>query len=161
MIHRDMESLRADWRDLAIITLRDMQADPVIKNAGYQIIVLETLRDVAVQMAYAVRSRIKARPEDGCTDLDWVHRFFAAAGLSWAPTAEENQRPSTWTLDSAHIKGHAFDAAPSRDGVNPAWDAPDAVWERMATIAEAHGVVPGRHFPDRKKDSPHFEAKEA
>ena len=158
MIHRDMESLRFDWRDLAIRTLREMQTDAQIKAAGYQVIVLETLRDLAVQMAYAARSRMHARPEDGCTDLQWVQRFFAAAGLSWAPTAIENMSPSTWTLDSMHIKGLAFDAAPSKDGINADWGASDAVWERMATIAEAHGIVAGRHF-GRKQDSPHFEAK--
>lgn len=160
MIHKDFECLRSDWRDLALTAFRAMQNDPQIEAAGYQVIVLETLRDLAVQMAYAVRSRMKARPEDGCTDLEWVRRFFAAAGL-WSPSAEENQRPSTWTIESKHIKGLAFDAAPSKDGVNPDWNAPDAVWERMATIAEAHGIVPGRHFPDMMKDSPHFEARGA
>ncbi len=159
MIHRDMESLRSDWRDLATATLRFMQADPEIRGAGYQVIVLETLRDLDVQMAYAVRSRIKARPGDGCNDLQWVQRFFAKAKVGWFPTAEENTRPSTWTLDSKHLDGLAFDAAPSKDGVNPDWNAPDAVWERMASIAEANGIVPGRHLPDRKKDSPHFEAR--
>jgi hypothetical protein len=158
MIHKDFECLRSDWRDLAIVTFRAMQTDAQIKAAGYFIIPLETLRDLAVQMAYVVRSRIKARPEDPHDDLGWVQDFFRKAGLSWIPSAAENASPSTWTLDSAHIKGLAFDAAPSKDGINPDWSAPDWVWERMATRAEAYGIVPGRHFPDRKKDSPHFEA---
>jgi hypothetical protein len=65
--------------------------------------------------------------------------------------------PSTWTLDSKHTDGLAFDAAPSKDGINPDWAAPDAVWDRMAQIAEEKGLVAGRRW--KNKDSPHFEAK--
>jgi hypothetical protein len=161
MIHKDLECLRADFRDLAIPAVKEMREDEEIVKAKYGILILESWRELMVQMAYVVRSRIKARPEDGCTDLEWVRRFFVRAGLNWAPSAEENLKPSTWTLDSKHIDRLAFDAAPSLDGVNPDWNAPDWVWERMAVIAEKHGIAAGRRFPGRKQDSPHFEARGA
>ena len=154
-LHNDMALLDSRIRDRAISCVNEMKKDSVIVSAGYTVVVLETLRELAVQMAYAVKARIKARPEDGKTDLEWVRTFFKKAGLSWAPSANENMIPSTWTLDSRHIDGLAFDAAPSRDGKNPDWNAPDVIWDRMATIAEKHRFAAGRRW--KNKDSPHFE----
>lgn len=142
-------------RAAGTLAFDDMCNDADIKSAGFRIILLEVRRSIAVQMAYAVKARIRALPEDARTDLEWVREFFRAAGLSWVPTKDENTRPSTWTLDSQHLIGMAFDAAPSRDGIKPAWDAPDWVWERMAVIAERRNLKAGRRW--KNKDSPHFE----
>jgi hypothetical protein len=151
----DLKDLNSKVRFDAMLAVQEMRDDPDIKAAGFQIILLEVLRPLPVQMAYAVKARIRALPEDARSDLEWVREFFRAAGLSWVPTKDENTRASTWTLDSKHISGLAFDAAPSRDGIKAAWDAPDWVWERMAVIAEKHGLKAGRRW--KNKDSPHFE----
>jgi hypothetical protein len=155
-LHKDIASLDKSIQKKALECIAEMNADPEIKKAGYSVIILETLRDLAVQMAYAVKARIKALPTEEKTDLEWVRYFFRKAGLSWQPTEDENSRPSTWTLDSKHIDGLAFDAAPSKDGKNADWNAPDTVWERMAAIAEKNGFKAGRRW--KNQDSPHFEA---
>lgn len=154
-LHKDIGSLRKDIQTKATECLAEMNADPDIKKAGYSIIILETLRDLTVQMAYAVRARIKAHSTDDINDLQWVQNFFKRAGLTWSPSAEENKKPSTWTLDSRHIDGLAFDAGPSKNGAVVDWKAPDAIWDKMASIAEKHGFSAGRRW--KNKDSPHFE----
>lgn len=150
-----LDDLNPEIQDRAKAAFSEMSEDPDIKAAGIKMLLCEVLRPLPVQMAYAVKARIKALPEDMRTDLEWVREFFRAAGLSWVPTKDENARASTWTLDSKHVVGMAFDAAPSRNGLNAAWDAPDWVWERMAVIAERHGLKSGRRW--KNKDSPHFE----
>jgi hypothetical protein len=145
LIHRDFDLLAPSFVDAAKASYSAMQADTEIRAAGYQVIVLETRRDLCVQMAYASRGRMP--PE-------WVRRYFAAAGL-WTPTDAECGRASTWTLQSKHLEGLAFDAAPSRDGKSADWTAPAEVWERMAMIAEEHGLAAGRRW--KNQDSPHFE----
>jgi hypothetical protein len=151
----NLDDLNPAIRDKAKTAFREMSEDKEIAGAGLKIILVEALRTLPVQMAYAVKARIRALPEDARTDLEWVREFFRAAGLFWVPSKDENTRPSTWTLDSKHIDGMAFDASPSRDGIKAAWDAPDWVWERMAQIAEKHGLKAGRRW--KNKDCPHFE----
>lgn len=150
-----LDDLNPAIRNKAKAAFREMSEDREIAGAGLKIILVEALRTLPVQMAYAVKARIRALPEDARTDLEWVREFFRAAGLSWVPSKDENTRPSTWTLDSKHIDGMAFDASPSRDGIKAAWDAPDWVWERMAQLAEKNGLKAGRRW--KNKDCPHFE----
>lgn len=128
----------------------------VLQDKGYQVILLETGRDLAVQMAYAVRGRLQARPEDGKTSYEWIKEFFLAAGL-WNLSMNEALVPSTWTLKSKHLEGKAFDAGPSKDGIRVDWQAPLEVWEEMHKIARELGLKCGADFPGGKIDRPHYE----
>lgn len=156
MLHSEIALLRPAFQVKVEEFLKRCHDDSLLEAAGIQPVVLETLRELPVQMAYAVKARIRSLPEDGRADIDWVRDFFKAAGLGWVPSLAENERASTWTLKSKHLEGLAVDVAPSRDGRNPWWGAPDPAWKRMADISRDCGMSPGYYW-DGKKDSPHHE----
>lgn len=56
---------------------------------------------------------------------------------------------------SPHNFGLAVDLCPLKDG-KPDWNAPDAIWKRMADTAKEYGLVPGYYFKSIH-DAPHFE----
>ncbi|MEN6296862.1 MAG: M15 family metallopeptidase, partial [Rectinema sp.] len=131
--------------------LTRMNADDELHAAGVKtIIVVEGKRELTTQMAYYCRGRMK--------DIADVKAMFAAAGL-WALTDKEAITPSTWTLKSRHLDGKAVDLAPSKDGTEIWWDAPDAVWKRMSDIAQSYGLESGYTWAAPKQDRPHFEEK--
>jgi hypothetical protein len=155
-LHRDIESLKPEAQNAARAFLATAAADPTLKRLGYTGAALnETLRELAVQMAYAMRSRMTARPEDGITSAQWVQRAFAKAGL-WPLSPAEAASPSTWTLDSRHLEGLAFDAGPSKDGKTIDWSAPAEAWEALHQIGLKLGLRCGADFMG-KRDNPHFE----
>jgi len=106
--------------------------------------VSETLRELAVQMAYFSRSRM---------NVSYVQAMYKAAGL-YAIGPAEAARAATWTLESKHLSGEAIDLVPTREG-KPWWAAPEEVWERMGTIGEKHGLAWGGRW--KNTDNPHFE----
>ena len=122
-----------------------MKASEKLKELGVEdIIILETKRALAVQMAYYSRSRMAVAD---------VRRMYAAAGL-YDPTEAECKTANTWTLDSKHIQGRAIDIAPVKDG-KTWWSAPEEVWETMGEIGEACGLKWGGRW--KNKDCPHYE----
>ena len=155
-LHTDIELLVPAAENKCRELLDLCGSSSVLQRLQYRVMILETLRELAVQMAYAVKSRIRARPEDGIQDADWTRMFFRKAGLSWSPTDAENRLPSTWTLDSKHIDGKAFDLALTKDGTNPDWNAPDEAWQEVWKIARSLGLTCGADFKN-KKDPGHFE----
>ena len=126
----------------------------VLQKYNYRVILLETLRDLAVKFAYYMRSRLTARNGDAYSSIGAVQKAFELAGL-WKISAAEASVPSTWTLESKHLKGEAFDAMPSKDGINPDWKAPQEVMEEMHRIGLQVGLRCGADF--KSKDSPHYE----
>ena len=72
----------------------------------------------------------------------------------------------TWTFNSRHLKGTAFDIAIMVNGKilwNPDLDVDqDGVPEytEAGLIGESVGLKWGGRFPDNKKDAPHFELNE-
>lgn len=155
-IHRSVELLIPEAQVKCEDFLDGCADSEVLREAGYKVIMLETLRDLAVQYAYAMRGRMVARPEDGMSSVQWIQKAFQKAGL-WQVSPSETARPSTWTLDSKHLEGKAFDAAPSKDGERPDWSAPEHVWEEMHRIGLQVGLRCGADFPGKQKDSPHYE----
>jgi hypothetical protein len=97
----------------------------LLAKASIPVIVLETRRTLAVQMAYYSRGR---------APVALVKEYFARCGL-WAITDAEATVENTKTLYSKHIDGLAIDIAPAKDG-KAWWDAPKDLWERMWKIAE-------------------------
>ena len=146
-----LEDLEPVFRDKATKALELMRSDEKLRALGVvSIIIVETRRTLATQMAYYSRGRM-GKPE-------YVRAMYEAAGL-YQPTDKECDTPNTWTLKSKHIDGLAVDLCPSKDGKACWWDAPDAVWQRMAQIAEDCGVAAGYRWAPPKQDKPHFEAK--
>lgn len=111
-------------------------------------IVVETRRELAVQMAYFSRGRMK--PEE-------VQKMFAAAGL-WAIGTTDAAKPVTWTLASKHLEGRAVDIVPSLPNSPkvPDWTAPGVVWKVIGAAAKAEGLQWGGDWKDRM-DAPHVE----
>jgi len=145
---RELKDLVPGFREKVQAALEYMRADRQLKALGVAgIIVIETRRDLTTQMAYFSRGRMA--PED-------VRAMFAAAGL-WKLSDKETQTPTTWTLKSKHLEGKAVDLCPSKDGKAAWWDAPDAAWKRMATIAQSYGLESGYTWAPPKQDKPHFE----
>lgn len=125
-----------------------MASDAELKALGVsRIIVVEGVRELARQMAYYSRGRMKT-PD--------VQAMYLAAGLHKL-TDTEAQTQITWTLKSRHLDGKAVDLAPSQDGKIIWWTAPNAVWERMGLIGQSFGLEWGGTWPQKQKDCPHFQ----
>ena len=124
-----------------------MNNSTILKNLGVEkVVIVETKRDLAVQMAYYSRSRMK--------DPKFVKAMYKAAGL-YEPTISECNTANTQTLNSNHIKGIAIDFAPYKNG-KIWWNAPDLVWNEMGRIGKKYGFSWGGDWKDFK-DKPHFE----
>lgn len=126
---------------------RAMNSSSVLKKMGVEkVVITETKRDLAVQMAYYSRSRMKD-PKD-------VKAMYKAAGL-YEPSLSECNTANTQTLNSNHIKGIAIDFAPYRSG-KIWWNAPDSVWAEMGKIGKKYGFSWGGDWKSFV-DKPHFE----
>lgn len=124
-----------------------MNSSKALKNLGVdKVIIVETKRDLSVQMAYYSRSRMK--------DPNDVKAMYKAAGL-YEPSLSECKTANTQTLNSNHIKGIAIDFAPYKNG-KIWWDAPNSVWAEMGKIGKKYGFSWGGDW-DSFKDYPHFE----
>ena len=126
---------------------RAMNNSAALKKKGVEkVVIIETKRDLAVQMAYYSRSRMK--------DINDVKAMYKAAGL-YEPADWECRTANTQTLKSNHIKGIAIDFAPYKDG-KIWWDAPNDVWAEMGKIGKKYGFSWGGDWKDFV-DKPHFE----
>ena len=126
---------------------RAMNNSAALKKLGVdKVVIVETKRDLAVQMAYYSRSRMKD-PKD-------VKAMYKAAGL-YEPSDWECKTANTQTLNSNHIKGIAIDFAPFKAG-KIWWDAPETVWNEMGNIGKKYGFSWGGDWTGFV-DKPHFE----
>jgi len=161
MLHNDIQLLKPKAKNACEQFLNLCNASQVLRKYGYRVMLLETLRDLAVQMAYASRGRFRALPGDAWSTTDWIKAFYRMAGVGYEPTMAECQQPVTWTLQSKHLDGLAFDAVPSKDGINPDWNAPKEVLEEMHQIGIAVGLQCGVDFKDAagkpNPDPPHYQ----
>ena len=127
-------------------TYDEMNNSETLKALGVEkVAISETKRDIAVQMAYYSRSRMK--------NNDDVKLMYKRAGL-YTPTDAECETANTWTLYSKHIDGKAIDLVPVKDGICW-WTAPDEVWQEMGKIGKENGLTWGGDWTT--PDKPHFE----
>jgi hypothetical protein len=127
------------------LAIEKMKNDAVLKKEGVTgIFINETLRSLAVQMAYYSRSRMAVAD---------VKKMYSAAGL-YRIGDEEAKKAVTWTLASNHIQGLAADLVPEINGII-SWNAPAAVWQRMGEIGGECGLTWGGKWT--QPDNPHFE----
>jgi len=145
-LHTSLDQLNDAIRSHAEKALQTMRSDAVLASLGVEgIAVSESIRELAVQMAYYSRGRMYYHGD--------VQAMYKAAKL-WPISESETKQAITWTLDSKHIQGLAVDFVPVLAGAHW-WKAPEAVWERMGQIGEAHGLKWGGRW--KNKDCPHFE----
>ena len=142
-----IKDMAAEVQPAATKTYKAMNASSALKKMGVEkVVIVETKRDLAVQMAYYSRSRMKD-PKD-------VKAMYKAAGL-YEPSLSECNTANTQTLNSNHIKGIAIDFAPYRNG-KIWWNAPDSVWAEMGKIGKKYGFTWGGDWKGFV-DKPHFE----
>ena len=142
-----IKDLNKDIQTAANKAYKAMNNSAALKKLGVEkVIIVETKRDLAVQMAYYSRSRMK--------DPNDVKAMYKAAGL-YEPTLKECETANTKTLNSNHIKGIAIDFAPYKNG-KIWWDAPNSVWDEMGKIGKKYGFSWGGDWKDWQ-DKPHFE----
>ena len=142
-----IKDLNKEIQPMATKAFRAMNNSAALKKMGVEkVIILETKRDLAVQMAYYSRSRMK--------DPKFVKEMYKAAGL-YEPTVTECNTANTQTLNSNHIKGIAIDFAPCKNN-KVWWDAPDSVWKELGKIGKKYGFSWGGDWKDWQ-DKPHFE----
>lgn len=148
-IKTDLGLLAPEFQDKACGLLGRLREDPTWVSFGYRPVVVETRRDLTTQMAYYSRGRMTIQD---------TKAMFEAAGL-WRLSDAEARIPVTWTLKSRHISGHAMDIAPSKDGFTPAWNAPEAVWQRIGHHCRELGLEWGGEW-STTPDRPHVQMKE-
>ena len=140
---RKLDDLDPSCREAARQAIAAMQADDELRRSGVAgILIIETRRELPVQMAYFSRGRMA--PEH-------VRLMYDAAGVKQQLSDKETQTAITWTLKSKHLDGLAMDLVPLNDKGQAWWSAPMHVWMRMATIAEGFGWESGvrwKDFPD-------------
>lgn len=145
--HREMNLLDPAFKVKAEKLIQQLNGHQVWKDNGFSVMVVETRRDLAVQMAYYARGRGPAQ---------LVKDLFKAAGL-WAITDAETATKSTNTLASKHLAGLAIDIVPTMDGRVPIWNAPLDVWLAVGQVAVGLGLTWGGTF--ESPDRPHVEAR--
>ncbi|MBQ5998127.1 MAG: M15 family metallopeptidase [Treponema sp.] len=142
-----IRDLKKEIQPMATKAYKAMNNSAALKNLGVEkVVITETKRELAVQMAYYSRSRMK--------DTKDVKAMYKAAGL-YEPSEYECNTANTQTLFSNHIKGTAIDFAPCKDG-KIWWSAPDEVWNEMGKIGKNCGFSWGGDWTEWP-DKPHFE----
>jgi hypothetical protein len=112
----------------------------------------ETIRTLDTQVLYFLQGTlglVKDKNPNIYNEFNALRKQFKF----WALTQKEADTRITWTLDSAHFSGKAFDACPLDSNGKFMWNAPDAIWAKMAECGIRVGLYPGRKFGD----NPHFE----
>ena len=146
MLHNDLALLKPAMHSRVEAALDAMNGDESLRSMGVErVAAAETLRDLAVQMAYFSRGRMEPK---------YVRLMYEAAGL-YAITDNDAKTIITMTLRSKHLTGLACDLVPWKNG-GIWWNAPPAVWERMGAIGKENGLVWGI-LVGKSVDSPHYE----
>lgn len=143
---RNIKDLDPELQAKAGKAINEMKSSGELKKLGVEdIYISETKRELATQMAYYSRGRMK--PEH-------VKKMYAAAGLYKISTAEAKVC-NTQTLCSRHITGRAIDIYPVIKG-NVRWNPPKAIWKIIGSIGKKYGMEWGGDW-DGFKDYPHFQ----
>ena len=159
---RDIADLKEPFRGKVVDFLDALHCDPRFKVLGVsRFLIVETLRDIDVHLAYASRLMAKyAASEYPIMAVDFVKTMYRRAGL-YAIGDTEALTPNTWTMKSRHLEGLAIDIAPSLDGKTFWWAPPSwKGWDIMGEIAVRYGLEPGSRWKGRR-DCPHFEERAA
>jgi hypothetical protein len=125
------------------------------EKEGIKVGINEALRTIETQLLYFLQGAVGAVKDKNPS----IYKEFNALRKQfkfWELTEREADTRITWTLNSAHLSGKAFDACPVDDNGKFIWNAPDNVWAKMAECAERVGLYPGRKFGD----NPHFENRD-
>jgi len=119
------------------------------------VFVNETRREIITQLIYFLQGRID--PLDSNKYIaDEYNRLRKKLGFWEISTTDALNKKITWTLESNHEGGTAFDVVPLKDG-RAWWNAPIDVWLKIGEIGESVGLKWGGRWEGAKRDLPHFE----
>lgn len=116
------------------------------KKQGIDLELNETLRTKETQMLYYLQGRIDL---DDIASLNTMRRYFGF----WELTKEEALKKVTWTLDTPHFTGKAFDIViieNGRRGYN------EQLLRKVGALAKQANLTWGGEFGDL----PHFQDDE-
>lgn len=120
----------------------------------------EGLRTMPVQMAYFSRllaTQLKATESQLSFIRQYVRAMYKAAGM-YTPNDSECITPITWTLESKHLKGMAFDIAATKNGVTKWWPSNKDIHLAIGLLGESCGLTWGGRWAAQGKYDPwHFE----
>jgi peptidoglycan L-alanyl-D-glutamate endopeptidase CwlK len=151
-IIRDINALDPAFQPVAVDFINRL------KEARLRYTVLETLRVMAVHIAYYTQGR---------EPLDTVNEKRTLAGL-WLIGEAENKKIVTKTMNSVHLDGKAMDIVPLMpDGKIP-WAITTReiadLWKRFGEIGRSVGLEWGGDWKPLDRwgigwDAPHYQAK--
>lgn len=152
MINNDIEQLDDPFRGKFKAFLAACAADGIDVRMG------EGRRTPETQLLYFLQGRLATFFGENKNLLAEYHALRKRVGLFPVTDAEAISKKITWTLNSNHFNGNAADILVYTEGkIN--WNPGDAVWEKIAVIAENNGLASGHRWPSPKKDSPHIELR--
>jgi len=124
----------------------------ICSREGLSVAINETKRAEITQLIYFLQQSVSQAAEKNPKIYDELNALRKKYGF-WEISKTEADKRVTWTLESKHFSGKAFDAVPLNKDGKPWWNASDEVWAKMAKCGEEAGLYPGRNFGD----NPHFE----
>jgi hypothetical protein len=152
MIDNNIENLDEPFRAKFKSFLNDCAATGLDVRMG------EGRRTPETQLLYFLQGRIDQFFGENKNLLAEYHALRKRVGLFPVSDSDARDKKITWTLNSNHFNGNAADVIVYTAGkIN--WNPGDAVWEKIAVIAEKNGLASGHRWPAPKKDSPHIELR--
>ena len=143
-----------------IVAQKAIKFVTMCSEAGQPVILTETLREEITVLIYILQGRfnsddIKMNPRLP-QELNRLRKKYKL----WELTPAEFNKKISWTLESNHMTGNAFDFVPIKDG-KAWWNAPDPVWEQLGKIGESLGLTWGGRWPSPDKPHLEYRAKES
>lgn len=123
-------------------------------EAGYPILIVETMREYVTQLLYFIQGRIDNEDRKLNPGIDEELNMMRKRFKFWDLTPREIKTKITWTLDSKHFYGKAVDFVPFIKG-KADWRAPLEYWQKCGEIAETLGFEWGGRW--KQKDLPHIQ----
>lgn len=123
------------------------------KDKGINVKVSETKRDICTQAVYYLRGRVDTSDKNIIEAIQELGKRHA-----WEFNAAEVGQKVTWTMESKHIQGKAFDLEVYSDKGNPMWNYDCASWKEVYKIARSLDLECGADWEQR--DGAHFQLKD-
>ena len=119
-------------------------------EVGIPVFINETIRLEITQILYAFQGRFDATDLKMNSDLyNELNRLRKKYGL-YQLNDKESKRKITWTLESSHFDGNAFDAVPMKmikGKLILDWNPSIEILNKMGGIGEEVGLVWGGRWP--------------
>lgn len=124
----------------------------ICEEKGIKVRINETYRDPLTQIIYYLQGRIDIKNNPNI--VNEFNRLRKKYGFWEVSASEALYKKITWTFESKHLEGKAFDVVMQKDGKDW-WNAPPEAWAQIGIIGESLGLTWGGRWI--QQDLPHFE----